>query len=260
MRRTVRVLSLVLCTCLLTGCFVQRQREKYNLPADPVAFEDRDSDSFDMRVLTVNGRDYLPFGTVKNRMNDSSIKACLGYLNGDQNTRVYTLEEDPDNNYIMIYNNEGIMEQPSYWRAADTMGKNVETPNYIDSLDYEEWAASGIFGDRACVHLLLKIDAEDIKTMKIEYSIDGKPAGEYTVDGSGKNMTAGSNHRYEIAVKDYCDRAFLGVEFPLTVKITVTDKSNAEHVVEGGFDGSVLLEETLSFTLTGNSTKGYKLA
>ena len=259
MRRLIRALSLVLCAVLLTGCFIQRQREKYNLPEDPVKFEDRDSDSFDMRVLTVNGRDYMPFGTVKNRMDDSSIKACLGFLNGDRNTRVYTLEEDPDNNYIMIYNVEGIMEQQMYWRAADTMGKNVDTPPYIESLDYDEWASSGIYGERACVHLRLVFDADDMQSVKIEYLIDGKNAGEYTSGGPGQDMTNGSNHQYEIAVKDYCDRAFLGMEFPLAVKITVTDINNVDHVVDGGFDGTVKLEKTVSATLTGNCEKGYSL-
>ena len=256
MRRSYYVITALLCACLLTGCFVQRDRAKWDLPEDPVAFEDRDSDEYDMRVLTVGGRDYMPFGTLKNVMNDSAIRECLGYLNGDENTRVYTLEEDAFTNYIMIKNVNGVMEQPDYWRAVDTMGENVATPNYIESLGYEEWATSGIYEDRDDVFISIKIQADDVETITMSYDIDGTPAGEIS---TSSGMTQGSNHAFSIRVDGKCDRAFLGEDFPFRARFTITDTSGNVHDVDGGLDEDVNLDSNIYLILRGDPQSGYSL-
>lgn len=37
---------------------------------------------------------------------------------------------------VAAYHIRGIMEQFNFWRALDTVGKTMETPDYIDSLQY----------------------------------------------------------------------------------------------------------------------------
>lgn len=39
----------------------------------------------------------------------------------------------------MNYYVNGMMEQPDFYRAIDTVGVDVHTPNYIESLDYDIW-------------------------------------------------------------------------------------------------------------------------
>lgn len=51
----------------------------------------------------------------------------------------YTNEDDTEQNFLMDYITDGVMEQPSFWRAADTKGKDLFVPAYIDSLGYEYW-------------------------------------------------------------------------------------------------------------------------
>lgn len=33
----------------------------------------------------------------------------------------------------------GIMDQPTFFRNVDTVGQNINTPDYIDSLGYDFW-------------------------------------------------------------------------------------------------------------------------
>ena len=118
------------------------------LPADPIEFdmgeftnEDDPEDGY--RTIEYNGRTYLPYGTLGKTIRKNDIGTCLGYLVQDgeklEEVRVYTLTGDTEQNYLMDYSITGFMEQPSFWRAMDTKGKDVSTPDYIDSLGYEYW-------------------------------------------------------------------------------------------------------------------------
>lgn len=58
----------------------------------------------------------------------------------DKDTRVYTLANDKDENFLMVYYiGESLMNQPDFYRAQDTKDKNIEIPNFIDKEDYEYW-------------------------------------------------------------------------------------------------------------------------
>lgn len=77
-------------------------------------------------------------GTLK----ENDIEACVGYLvqNGEDSTdyRVYTLSYNANDDYLMLYV-DGVMNQPDFWRATDTRGMVIDTPEYIDNLDYTYW-------------------------------------------------------------------------------------------------------------------------
>ena len=91
------------------------------------------------------------YGTLKGNIKEKDIKDCIGYIiedkeiqrivgENDKNNRVYTLTADSDNNYLMVYYIVSeIMNQPSFWRAIDTKGKNIGTPIYIDEPDGVFW-------------------------------------------------------------------------------------------------------------------------
>lgn len=101
--------------------------------------------------LNYNDRIYIPYGTLKGQIKTKDIKNCIGYIIQDENsssttnlndkdTRVYTLVNDKDENFLMVYYiGESLMNQPDFYRALDTKDKNIEIPNFIDKEDYEYW-------------------------------------------------------------------------------------------------------------------------
>ena len=135
----------------LTGCGI-----KYpDLKDDAIAFDMGEyideSDDGSYGTIEYKGRVYIPYGTLKGFIKSKDIKECIGYIIQNENsssivdlddkdTRIYTLVDDPDENYLMeYYIATTLMNQPSFWRAVDTKDKNIDTPKYIDSLDYNFW-------------------------------------------------------------------------------------------------------------------------
>ena len=136
---------------MLTGC-----RAKYpDLTDNPIAFHTSEyTDLYDgAGYLTIeyNGRVYLPYGTLKTYLQNNSIDQCIGYIvqteknssipnENDTDYRVYTLVDDPNHQYLMVYYiNSSLMNQPDFYRAMDTKNKTIKTPKYIGSLDYSFW-------------------------------------------------------------------------------------------------------------------------
>lgn len=130
---------------LLTGCLSDVD---YSLPDNPIAFEtyeftnpDNQDDGY--MAFEYNGRVYIPYGTLTGRIDGDDVAQCLGYKvqddEADKNARIYTLSADSENNYLMDYYVNSIMEQPDFWRAIDTVGENISTPKFIESLEYEYW-------------------------------------------------------------------------------------------------------------------------
>ncbi len=128
-----------LCCLLLTGCgssklydkpedFPELQTGTYVNPNDP-------EDTY--KTVLYGDREYVFYGTQGKTVRDSMIAACAGYLGGDTDDRVYTLTDTED--YIAEYYVSGIMEQVGFFRASDTIGQNIDTPDYIDSFDYDIW-------------------------------------------------------------------------------------------------------------------------
>lgn len=118
----------------------------YDLPDEPQAFvmekyvnpSDKDDD---YETFVYNGRRYIPYGTLGKTLKGDDVGACLGYIvqDGveDKGARIYLLTAADD--YLAeIFINAG-MQQPIFFRAEDTIGKNTDTPSYIESLDYGIW-------------------------------------------------------------------------------------------------------------------------
>lgn len=109
----------------LAGCGV-----KYpELNDDAIAFDmgeyiDESDDNAGYGTIVYNGRIYIPYGTIKNSIKSKDIKKCIGYIIqnensssvvdlNDKNTRIYTLVDDPDENYLMdYYIGTTLMNQP----------------------------------------------------------------------------------------------------------------------------------------------------
>ena len=130
---------------ILAGC---GRRIDYGLPETPIEFHTgtfvNPSDSDDTyQSIEYDGRTYIGFGTVKNRISRDDVGQCLGYIVQDgvvmKDVRVFRLNADPDANYLIQIFTDGFMNQPIFFRALDTRGKIIGVPPYIENLDYSCW-------------------------------------------------------------------------------------------------------------------------
>ena len=129
----------------LTGC---GRRIDYDLPENPIEFHTgsfvNPADPDDTyQSIEYNGRTYIGYGTIRNSINGDDIGKCLGYIIQDsvvmKDVRVFLLNADPDENYLVQLVSGGIMDQPIFFRALDSRRKGIGTPPYIESLDYPYW-------------------------------------------------------------------------------------------------------------------------
>lgn len=135
----------------IAGCGVKYPDLKDNAIAFSMSeFTDESDDDTEYGTIEYNNRTYMPYGTLKGSIKSQNINECIGYIiadkssssvvdKNDRDTRVYTLIEDANENYLMIYTREALMNQPDFFRAVDTKGKKIDTPNYIDSRNYNYW-------------------------------------------------------------------------------------------------------------------------
>ncbi|MBO4510304.1 MAG: hypothetical protein J5718_03045, partial [Lachnospiraceae bacterium] len=142
----IKGLIIVIMLFVLAGC---GHKIDYSLPEDPIEFN---TSTFvnpanpDDTYLSIeyNGRTYIGFGTLKGIVPESEMGDCLGYIVQDgvkmDDSRIFLLTADPNANYLGRFETEGVMDQPDFFRAIDTVGKDITTPAYIDDLGYEFWS------------------------------------------------------------------------------------------------------------------------
>ena len=129
----------------LAGC---GRRIDYELPENPIEFHTgtfaNPADSDDTYLsIEYNGRTYIGYGTLKGTIGGDDFGKYLGYIVQDgvviKDEQVFLLNADPDANYLVRFAVNGFMDQPDFFRALDTRGKTIDTPPYIESLDYSFW-------------------------------------------------------------------------------------------------------------------------
>ena len=130
---------------ILTGC---GRRIDNKLPENPIEFHtgtfvnpvDPD-DTY--QSIEYDGRTYIVYGTIRKSIKGDDVGKCLGYIVQDgtvmKDTRVFLLNADPDANYLVRFAVGGFMNQPIFFRAIDTKGKEIGVPPYIENLDYPYW-------------------------------------------------------------------------------------------------------------------------
>ena len=139
------VILFVLALVTMGGC---AGKIEARLPDNPLEFNTSEyanpSDEEDTYLsIEYKGRTYVPFGIVSGSFGSNDIGECLGYVVQDgeklEDVRVCTLASDTDENYLVEIATEGFMDQPMVYRALDTAGKDIGTPSFVDSLDYDIW-------------------------------------------------------------------------------------------------------------------------
>jgi len=249
MRKTFIAMTL-LGAFALTGCSLSgggKSGDQWKLPQDPVSFEEKYDDELDQVSYEYNGRKYSLYGTQGARLTDDTIRECLGYVGNDKNTRIYTLSEDPYENYLMICNVEGFMEQPTFARATDTKNKAVFTPEYIRSLSYEYWGSSGEYREFREARIELICNVENITDIGYTYDINGKDGGTGdTSYAKGGVIDKGELFTFGITEVDIKDKADPDKPFNVNMSFTVTDKDGNSHKVEGTFEHEMMLGSSLN--------------
>ena len=128
---------------LLAGC----RGERYPLPQNAIVFEqgeylDPNDPEDGYGIITYKGRVYAPYGALNGSVKESDTEGAIGYVSRpdfpeDNAERVIKLMGTDD--FLMIYYVNGIMEQPMFFRALDTAGKDIAIPRYIESQGYGIW-------------------------------------------------------------------------------------------------------------------------
>ena len=247
-------------TVLFTGCHLPTGHHEYDLPDKPRNFVKTEDESMDSMVITIDGRTYAPFGRVDQRMDQGTVRECLGYIDGDKDDRVYTISQDPHDNYIMIKYVGGVMDQPEFWRDIATRGEDIFTPEFIADLGYEEWADSGIYSELATFDINVTVDADDIKILTMEYTVNGRPGGGLQcgyMDGS--SLESGLVHCYEIDEIALEDKVEKGASFETEISFIITAQDGNNYKAEGSYNGEAALGSSIDLKISGDSENGYHL-
>jgi hypothetical protein len=128
---------------MLSGC---GNLVDYGIPNDAVAISDRNGNTYlnpndsedSYSYVEIDEVKYIPYGTQGKRITSKEVGSCIAYSEADTNDRFY--EVIGSNDFVANYYVGGVMEQFDFWRSADTIGKEIAVPNFIDSLGYKIWS------------------------------------------------------------------------------------------------------------------------
>ena len=134
------VVSFIILT--LAGC--EDSLTSHELPEQPAVLKTVDVAGTGTGGLEYNGRAYLVYGSVGMKgLRKKDIKECVGYVYredypDDTELHIYTLANDKNVDFLVEYYTVGVMEQPMFLRAIDTVGKDIEVYDFIDF--YSPWS------------------------------------------------------------------------------------------------------------------------
>lgn len=143
-----KALAAVLCLCAVfavifsIGC----GRDYLKMPDEPIefvpySFLSEDTQGLDAMML--NERPFVVYGTLKDSLKlDEVVEKVLGYrynenVPDDRDDLVIKLVGTDD--YLMVYYKDSFMQPPVFYRAMDTEGQDIFTPDYIESYGDSIW-------------------------------------------------------------------------------------------------------------------------
>lgn len=246
---------------LLSGCGKpDRDKGRYRLPENPVmftSFYEQDSNAMNIEY---NGRVYTHFGTTTTYVPDEHIKECIGYLDNREDYRLYTLAEDPECNYLMEVSINSINGSWRYYRADDTMGKDILTPFYVESNGFDCWGTSGIHysDEKEPASIALKVNCSNIKSVNCYVSVNGET--KFCTEAAAENGKLIKKHDFVNMkiTKDLLGDMNPDKTFKMEVTFTVTDGKGNEHPVEGSYSHDMMLGAYLfNIDINYDNARGY---
>ena len=254
--------ALLVTALLLSGCSMNFIHNKaLDLPSNPQSYKQVYYEDDGETSIEIGGRTYSYFGGIRERMSDDSIRECLGYVDNDKNTRIYSLNDDPLDNYIMIKHIGGVMDQPEFLRAKDTVHEDIYTPSYIKSSSYESWGSSGVHYDMSSVTIGLICNAENVREIGYEFLINGEPAGLGGVRyASAEEIRKGELFDIEITEIQIDGKADRNKPFTISLIFNITDTDGQIRNVEGTYVRDMMLGASLNdLEIRYDETNGYYL-
>ena len=247
---------------LFSGCseIMEYFAKAPDMQPNAQSFKMYDSDQMNSMLIDVNGRTYAPYGVVKNSMSKSSLRECIGYVDDDKNCRIYTLNEDPFDNYLIQKSVNGFMDPDMFWRDISTIEDEVFTPEYIESLNYEEWGKSGSYSEMKEFKVDILLDAGDVYELSMDYKVNGEDCGTSGVRNANKTELK-KGDIYDMSIAEISIYGKFDKDGPLDVEchFHVETMSGEMHDLEYVFKDTVKLGDKISLTLTGNAKDGYIL-
>lgn len=142
MIKRISVLILALALLFLSGCAKKLDLE---IKDSSVEITGRNNNTYYSPLseedtycfVEINSKIYIPFGTQSGKITGEMVGECIAYEDSDSNSRYY--EVIGNDNFIAAYYVGGVMEQIDFWRAADTIGTDIEIPSFIEELGYDIW-------------------------------------------------------------------------------------------------------------------------
>jgi len=266
MKRIKIAAALLTGALLLSGCGFKVKNtgakgNNFDLPPTPTVYTLELDNMLGAMTITIDGRTYTDFGDLNDEKAAYTIRDCLGYLEHENNMRVYTLAEDPDDNYIMVKSLTSLTGYTRFYRANDTMRKNIFTPSYIASLGLKCWCDSGIHYEQPEATVGFILNAENIKMISYEYKINGTFAGGgETGIASGKPYKKGELIRVGITEHELGDHADKTKPFTITYTFIVTDVNDNVYYVKGEYEREMMLGAYLcGLEIRGSAEDGFSL-
>lgn len=144
MKKRFMALSLVLIVgvLFLTGC----QNKLKELPDNPIIFKTGELNVQDedtgYKTIEYDDKIYIMYGSIKAKGLLRNISyaygACLGYVEDDESDRIYALDDESTDEWLIEYNIDGFMENPVILREITTKD-NKEIPASVESFEYDYW-------------------------------------------------------------------------------------------------------------------------
>jgi hypothetical protein len=116
-----------------------------DIPEDAIGISDRNGNTYvnpndredSYSYVEIDGVIYIPYGTQGKTITNKEVGSCIAYSEADSNDRFYEVVGNDD--FIASYYVDGEMEQFDFWRSVDTIGQEIEVPDFMDDLGYEIW-------------------------------------------------------------------------------------------------------------------------
>lgn len=254
--------AVLLGAVMLSGCTTKKnmgnKNNNFDLPVNAQKFTQIYDDDIGEMTITVYDRTYTYFGDLKDQNADYSIRECLGYVDNSESTRLYTLADEPDDNYIMMKNLNSLTGYTVFYRANDTIHKDIFTPSYIKSLGFECWCDSGLHYEQPSATIGMILDVEDIKMVSYEYKINGEFAGGgETGVVSGRPYKKGELIYFHVTEYELGDHADKNKPFKISYTFTLFDKDDNSYEVKGTYDREMMLGAYLVGLEIRNDGNGY---
>ena len=245
----IRTTTIILITALtISGCSLKTMHnDALDLPPNPQSFRQVYFEDDGETSIEINGRTYSYFGRLEGKMSCDSVMECLGYIDNDKDTRVYSLTDDPLDNFLMVKHIGGIMDQPEFLRAKDTIHENILAPYYIKSACYEGWGSSGIHYEMASATIGLVCNAENVTEIEYEFLINGESAGIGGVRyADKKEIKKGELFEIDIDEIRVNGKADKDEPFTISVKFDVIGTDGQIHDVKGIYVRDMMLGASLN--------------